>query len=187
LQEAFSEVVSEALSDYTPQAGDVVEFEYEGKTCRGLVFMYGDSEGIASLWGRSNGCTYSRNTAFDIAMITIRKVGNTDLVTYRTGRGSIIGIAETYFAQPRERHAFSPQGTYAQRQQQAVKHYGWKVGDKVKVVREYEESGTWSNWECGHKEHVKNGKVGKITNISDGYIDIDNWTCPYFVLEPVKK
>jgi transcription antitermination factor NusG len=99
----------------------VVEFEREGMTCKGLIFLMNGIVGIVSGWHYGDGkYTVSSSVWFDFAMKTARKIGETDSIRNVTITTRAKEIAKAYFAQPT-----------------------FKVGDRVKVVRKGSVS-------CGH-------------------------------------
>lgn len=72
-------------------------------------------------------------------------------------------------------------GTYVERQAKWVEFYGLKVGDKVKVVRKFENWEAWSN----HGSHDI-GREVRVKNLGTTYICSTSGTFyPYFALEPV--
>jgi hypothetical protein len=168
---------------YTPQVGDVVEFEYNGNHCEGIVYQSDNKEmAIVSEWG------IDFYMGWDIAFFggdvkNLRKIGYTDVIPETPCCSeSIKGVFKAYFSTP----TFT--GTYAERQAQWVKHHDIKVGSKVKVVREFEanEDGCkcskWAEWKAAV------GSIVEVSNIWDKHanIQIGGWSFPYFVLEPVK-
>jgi len=160
--------------DYTPAVGDVVEFEYRNTIRRGIVFCaeHSDRDRVLTSCG-----------SWDIFIsdcpdvVFIKKSG---LLFHRSDSEGC-DLVKAYFAQP----TFT--GSYTACQQQWIEHHGLKVGDKVKVVREYEnyEQGCSSVSIEGDADYV--GKVVIITRITSTAIyvkmgDRANFF-PYFVLE----
>jgi hypothetical protein len=79
-------------------------------------------------------------------------------------------------------------GTYAERQAKAVKFYGWKVGDKVKVVRPNEmcEDGSGAIFHT-QSELDRRGDVHTVAGILDDFITLEcDWLVPYCVLQPAQ-
>ena len=81
-------------------------------------------------------------------------------------------------------------GSYAERQKQWLEHHGLKVGDKVKVVRKFEEDEDGYTGYTFNNRHL--GQTAAILRISSLGVKIDVLSNndskyhPYFALEPVK-
>jgi hypothetical protein len=169
---------------YVPAVGDVVEFEYRYSCndglCKGLTFASGDSVWV---WHNGEGDVHCGNVS-DRGKKNFRKIGSSE-ITPSTSRDESEAIAKAYFATKAD-PVF--EGTYAQRQAQAVKHYGWVVGSKVKVVRAYSTDEDGYNG-MGHnsKGHTGNIEVvqGRDGIKLDTMNDSNSWF-PYFALEPVQ-
>jgi hypothetical protein len=170
-------------SDYVPQVGDVVEFEYDGQRCGGVAFKSTSYDEVCvTCLQRGEYCRYD----FE-GYLKMRKVGHTAIMPHaELEPREAINTAEAYFAQPKT-PTFT--GSYIERQKQWIEHHGLKVGDKVKIVRIFIEN------EDGFKGTLfdsSNKEVGKVCEIEDImqdriwiYGDCYN-PFPYFCLEPVK-
>jgi hypothetical protein len=159
----------------------VVEFEYDDKPRQGILFnddSFGLSIATAHTW-------FCEPENLDLTLI-----GHTDKLDGVTDSTKAVDKTGCYFAS-KPRYEFTPQGSYAERQKQAVKHHGWEVGSKVKVVRGYSkgEEGFRRIWQQGKDDAI--GKIFTIIGNDGGAIKISTgisgseWF-PYFVLEPVK-
>jgi hypothetical protein len=112
-----------------------------------------------------------------------------------TGNGWEIDSCDVTHANSKPRCAFTPQGTYAERQKQWIEHFNVKEGDKVKVVKEFErnEDGLkGSMWDySSDKAKMQNG-IFEIQRFESNSVKLwtkgraDWWCFPYFALEPVK-
>jgi hypothetical protein len=110
-----------AAPDYSPSVGDVVEFEYKGETCKGIIFLE-DGRLLASTRLNPDGVTTGFATlignAWEDVYHGMKKTGvssiSLDGLDYNTAQVK----AKAYFA---AKPASAP--------------VGFKVGDRVKVVR----------------------------------------------------
>ncbi len=64
----------ESLGTYVPKVGDIVEFQYPGKTCIGLIFLYEGKQAISSRFGSAESMTWSTDLAYRTAMKTAKKI-----------------------------------------------------------------------------------------------------------------
>ncbi len=141
-------------AEYKP--GDVVEFEYRGVICEGMMFInYCESYGVAFEWKD----TYIWECT-DAIVGGFRKIGHTE---HKVGEGGgscndAINTAKAYFSP-----TFT--GTYAERQEQWIEHHGIKVGSKVKVVRKFEEGADGSVCMAWDSTQAKAGKQGRTCYI----------------------
>jgi hypothetical protein len=170
-----------------PQVGDVVECRFKQDPVQKAIvaefdgkrhFMFDD--------GMSNAFCFG-HTAI------LRKIGETDVLDSVLNISKGLIIAEKYFAKEATEPTFT--GTYAERQAQWVEHHGLKVGDKVKVVREYTKDEDGFGRVCAKGKDDAVGKtlsVIGIDNVNGAAIKLSTrifgseWF-PYFVLEPVKE
>ena len=80
---------------------------------------------------------------------------------------------------------------YEKLQKLWVEETGLKVGDKVKILREFEnkELGSSPDWNPRMSENL--GKVGEVTEINNNFIGVDfdngNWVYPFTVLEKIEE
>ncbi|HDZ86391.1 hypothetical protein LCGC14_0619320 [marine sediment metagenome] len=168
----------EPVSAYVPAVGDVVSFEYCGKTHNGVVFDDGDSLSLAN--NQAPDYTYVNTAAFIHSSYGLSKIGYIDKVIGIKSRYAIAKIAKAYFS--------ALTGTYAEKQAQWIEHHGIKAGDKVKVVRKFEDGeNDWTD-KSPHKSHPQVDTEHCIDRIDDDGIET-SWNggrVPYFALEPVK-
>jgi len=176
-----------APAQYEHAAGDVVEFEYKDKALKGIVYRH-LSAGLMVENG-SIDCFYVDDPDLRNCTIT-RKVGFVDTMKDVSSAIAAMTIAKAYFSKP----TFT--GTYPERQAQAVKHYGWKVGSKVEVVRKFKdcEDGYGSMaWDGNSVKKSMQGGVYEIRHIRKTHIGLftegkdDWWGFPCFALEPVTE
>lgn len=178
------QVPSSLTTEYVPKVGDVIEFEYEGKTCDGVILNLGVSNPVAVL-SKFNCPTYGWNPRIFLDMLNVRKTGVCDSIPDTAIELSEArDIFRAYQAQP----TFT--GTYAERQAQWVKHYGVKVGTKVKVVREAikKEDGWDGIWPNPMNRLVGDTLDVLYIGLREGQgIELNcvgvDWWFPYFVLE----
>lgn len=173
---------------YSPQVGDVVEFEYKGMTCQGLIFQHRKDLAIVSNFDHEDYYTFSHGTSFGIAMETIRKIGETNLVKARHAHDEVIRIAEAYFAQPK--FTADPDKSYAENQAAWVAFYGLEVGSKVKVIRPYDNDEGGCTAGAADQSWIDDmGEIGLVTELEPRCIkarhtDKGTYNHPYFALEP---
>lgn len=153
---------------YQPQVGDVVE----------ILSCYGEDLGSIGPKGVTGRVTVV-DCDDDSLCVECEKTGGWHLYL-----SDVRPVAEPTFT-----------GTYTERQAQWVEHHGLKVGDKVKVVREYTKDEDGFGRVCAKGKDDAVGKtlsVIGIDNVNGAAIKLSTrifgseWF-PYFVLEPVKE
>ena len=132
------------------------------------------------MWAELSGDGMLYNTAhFDVK----RKIGVTPKIP--TDVGSSKSIAKAYFS--------TLTGTYEERQKQAVARYGWKVGDRVKIVSDFSRDEDGSECSAPSRNKWKADMIGKvypIKSIHNNAIVLstnkssEHPRFPYFALEP---
>lgn len=226
--------------DYSPSAGDVVEFEYkDGNTMQGLVGpVYTGATVVWSFhsrkyvtWHSLGDYKYTKITSIsipsdvdevkDIAKAyfskpvfkvgdrvkVVRKIDTDEWATWVDDMDDCIGKVFTVSGFSIEKRPKLKEmqnwlfpveslvlaepvfeGSYEQRQKQAVEHYGWKVSSMVKVVRKFDakEDG-WNkfSWNFSDKKASMQNKIWPIGKIRDDGIILNDNLFPYFALEPV--
>ncbi len=172
-------------AEYKACVGDVVSFVFESELMEGLVFRHGTGSLDISAVNSSRCIMVSK-------VSSIKKVGYTDKMGNVDSYSSANPIAKAYFAQ---KEAFTPTGTYEEKQAQWVEHYKIKVGSKVQVVREFEagEDGSCcTGWDLTSWKAKMQGNLYSVKRIEKEMIVLDEPSAsnkvpsfPYFVLEPV--
>ena len=168
---------SSVVPKYEPTVGDVVEFEYRGTTCKGLIYLDSDFSIMPEL---ENGYWCSSGASFHEAE-NLLKVGHTD--TIPEGRLEFYeawDIAKAYF----------DDRPYAERQAEWVADNNIKVGSMVKVVRAFKdyENGFGAVYGSAKLDLGKTLTVSLLESYDEtlSMIKLDSCNChPYFVLEPV--
>lgn len=151
---AITEPVTSS-SDYSPVVGDVVEFEWNGKHRKAIVYAGSRPRELTAI---GDDAWFHRQSNFMVDSLV--KVGEASGFNDEMDCDQARAIAKAYFAQPR-----------------------FKVGDKVKVVREVKDH----EWVCWTPE--MSDLVGKIVTVS-GIIkdackikELYDWTFPIDCLE----
>lgn len=180
--------VSSLTTEYVPKAGDVVEFNTaarSGLRCVGLVItddrIIWETKGVVS--GARNAHDLMWNDIESVFMTSPLKINTLESCdNFKEAEGLLV----KYFAQP------TFEGTYKQRQAQWVKHYGVKVGTKVKVVRKpTPEEMAEDTRVCGYwgDKSYSIGKILKVRRLGfDWCMCLENGTkdaFPYYTLEVV--
>ena len=162
-------------ADYKPAAGDVVSFEYGGKTFIGII---GTITGNACIWFKRP----ERSKAYRIGIssrVCLRKIDKVDLMG-KNGNEA----AKAYFAEPK---------SYTERQAAWVKENDVKVGSKVKVVRKFGKDDGYgaTGWDYRPDKAAMQGGVFEVKSFLGKLVNLwtenknDWWSFPYFALEPV--
>jgi hypothetical protein len=131
-------------SDYTPQPGDVVEFECSGEANKGIVFKTSFYPKEMSLTCHLDG-SYCRFSWEDFK--NKKKVGYTDAMQDKIfdDPSEAISIAKAYFSRP------------------------FKVGDRVKIARKFTTSDCY--WVSAMDSYV--GNEFDVCNIDGVYVHFE--------------
>lgn len=162
---------------YVPAVGDVVEFEYCGEMLKALVYESKMYE-LCTI-DNTDRCKDGYHRKIKDYTFNYRKVGEVD-VSGINHWDKARKIAKAYFSKP----TFT--GTYAERQKQAIEHYGWKVDSKVVLTRKAEDD-EWEFLWVGDELDPLIGTEVEIRHISERHLQIGSGIqgyVPYFVLEP---
>lgn len=172
-----------ATPEYKP--GDVVECQHQFDSGPAAALVYRAHSRLHVIW---KGSQYS---LLDSRVKVFKKLG-----TYQGSVDSYedaVSAAKAYFSKAEIKPTFT--GSYAERQEQAVKHYGWKRGSIVKVSQKFEQGETGyhgGSWEHKPSKAAMQGQVVEIKDIAFDGIWLntadksDFWKFPYTALEPVK-
>lgn len=184
-------VDEQPVTPYTPQVGDVSSVVWFKLNGAGRLGLASESENVVKWWSPVDGmCRGSFDPGDTIVGVSDIKV---DDVTEK----QLEALSDQYDALTGKKKQPEPEfpATYAERQAQWVAHHGLKVGDKVRVVRKFEddEGGCISvKWDFNQSKAAMQDKECEIHEIKDKRIRLwtknnaDWWDFPYFVLEPVK-
>lgn len=102
-------------SDYTPQPGDVVEFEYNGLTCKGIVFLSSNNNLTITRSNNSSedlGYNSVKGNISNPVYLNVKKTGTSSLCLNGLNVIEARNKAKAYFSRPQ-----------------------FKVGDRVRIAR----------------------------------------------------
>jgi hypothetical protein len=172
-----------SVTNYIPAVGDVVEFDRHGVVYSGLVRTDGDM-----VWGAKSKIK-AMKSGYDLMWTSLIHCSDTD--EYRLVESTGLDL-EWEDASKELINRFSAPtftGSYAERQKQWIEHHGLKVGDKVRVVREFSLEEGGCDVGCPAPKMAFVGKTYGITDVDPRSIQLDtgnsmhSWF-PYFALEP---